>query len=82
MSDYNEEARNNRKLLMEAKWFKDTETMTKRWFGLNKPQPVSTMIKSLFNGTGEEETKDPAEMLRIARTYHADLQSKLPMNRD
>jgi len=37
MSNYNEEARNNRKFLMEAKWFKDTETMTKRWFGLNKP---------------------------------------------
>ena len=31
---------------------------------------------------GEEETKDPAEMLRIARMYHADLQSKPPMNRD
>jgi len=26
--------------------------------------------------------KDPAEMLRIARTYHAELQSKPPMNGD
>jgi len=37
MSNYNEEARNNRKFLTEAKWFKDTEMMTKQWFGLNKP---------------------------------------------
>ena len=82
MSDYNEEVRNNRKFLTEAKWFKDTETMTKQWFGLNKPRPVSTTIKSLFNGTGEEETKDPVEMLGIARTYHAELQSEPPMDED
>jgi hypothetical protein len=64
----------------EAKWLKDNENGTKRWFGLNKQRTTSTAIKSLFKENGEEDTEDPSDMLEIARKYHAILQSNQPMD--
>jgi exonuclease III len=82
LNDYDEEARNNRTHLNEAKWFKDNERASKRWFGLNRPRASSTMIKSIFRANLEIETEDPKEMLEIARHYHSQLQSEPPMNKD
>jgi len=80
LNDYEEEGRNNRTNLTEAKWFKDSEMVSKSWFGLNKSRAANTAIKSLFKENGGNETKDPLEMLEIARSYHSKLQRELTMN--
>ena len=81
LSDYDEEARNTRTHLNEAKWFTNNERVSKQWFGLNKPGKSSTTIKSFFRADKEGETEDPKEMLEIAREYHSQLQSEPPMDK-
>ena len=41
---------------------------------------TNTAIKSLFKENGVNETKIPLEMIEIARSYHAKLQSEPTMN--
>jgi len=80
LNDHEEEARNNQSNLTEARWFNDCETVLKSWFGLNKPRVTNTAIKSLFKENRVNKTKNPLEMMEIARSHHAKLQSKLSMN--
>jgi len=59
LNNYEEEGRNNQTNLTKAKQFKDSEMVSKSWFGLNKSRAVNTAIKSLFKENGGNETKDP-----------------------
>jgi len=80
LNNHKEEARNNQTNLTEARWFKDSEMVLKSWFSLNKPRVTNTAIKSLFKENGVNEMKTPLEMIEIARSYHAKLQSEPTMN--
>ena len=46
LNDYEEEARNNRTHLNEAKWFTNNERMSKQWFSLNKVRTTGTDMQS------------------------------------
>ena len=74
LSEYEEETRNTRTHLKDAKWFLTNKKSSKQWFGLFKPRQSSTGIKSLFKSGLEEETETPTEMLKIARDHHSELQ--------
>ena len=80
LSDHEEETRNIRTHLKEAKWFLTNEKSSKQWFGMFKSRNMNTGIKSLFKSGSNEETEAPLEMLKIARTHHSELQREPEMN--
>jgi len=80
LSDLEEESRDVRSKMKEAKWFGVNEKSSKLWFSQNKSRTAGPIIDSLLNPVSKIETKNPAEMLEIARDYHSRLQSEPPMN--
>lgn len=79
MSTLEEEARDYRTTMKEAKWFGVNEKSSKLWFSLNKSCMMGLIIDSLIDPTSDKETKDPTKMLNIVREHHSHLQSELPM---
>ena len=79
LSAHEEEMRNYRMNLKDAKWSKVNEKSSKLWFSLNKTRLTGPIIASLIDPTTNEETDNPSSMLRIARTHHSELQSEPPM---
>jgi len=82
LSEYEEETRNTRTHLKDAKWFLTNKKSSKQWFGLFKPRQLSAGIKSLFKSGLEEETETQTEMLKIARDHHSELQREPLMDDD
>jgi len=80
LSNLKEESRDARSNMKEAKWFRVNEKLSKLWFSQNKSHMAGPIIDSLLNPTLNIETKNPTEMLEIAKDYHSHLQSKPLMN--
>jgi len=82
LNTHEEEAREVRTHMKDAKWFNVNEKSSKLWFSLNKSRAKSSGIMSLINPEMNEETQDPKDMLEIARNHHSQLQSEPKMNKD
>jgi len=80
LSNLEEESRDARSNMKEAKWFGVNEKSSKLWFSQNRSRLAGPIIDSLLNPTSNIETKNPTEMLEIAKDYHSRLQSEPPMN--
>jgi len=80
LSNLEEESRDNRSNMKEAKWFGVNEKSSKLWYSQNKSRTAGPIIDSLVDPASNIETKSHVKMLEIARDHHSRLQSEPPMN--